>query len=122
MRTQSLALMDSQNFLMRDILDATAEGIWGLDLHGNITFVNAAAVKLLGFTSAEEMIGRNGHELVHYQRPDGTPYPKIDCPIFDAFRKEISVHLESEVLWRKDGSSFPVAPDLSRRTSGRGRC
>lgn len=87
-------------------LSSAGEGIYGLDRHGNTTFINPTAEKLLGW-KAEEIIGKCMHATLHHSRADGSPYPKADCPI-SSF-KDSGVHsVESEVFWRKDGTSFPV--------------
>jgi PAS domain S-box-containing protein len=87
-------------------LSSAGEGIYGLDRHGNMTFVNPTAEKLLGWTAAE-IIGKSMHATLHHSRADGSPHPKEDCPIL-AF-KDCSVHsTENDVFWRKDGTSFPV--------------
>ncbi len=91
---------------MAGIFNSTTEGIWSVGLDGLITFVNDAAVKLFAFDSAEQMLGHNSHELVHYKYADGTPYPMALCPIFKAFREGVPAHLTDEVLWRADGTSF----------------
>ena len=88
------------------ILNSTAEGVWSIDLEGNITFVNDAGMKLFGYTSRDQMIGKNSHQLVHHSYQDGSPYPRSECPIYKAFVDGTSCHLEDEVLWRADGSSF----------------
>ena len=46
------------------------------------------------------------HELVHHTRPNGDPYPMIECQIFRAFREGKGVHVDDEVMWRADGTSF----------------
>jgi PAS domain S-box-containing protein len=89
------------------ILKSAGEGIYGLDLNERTTFVNPAAAQMLGYRP-EELIGQHQHDIVHHTRPDGTPYPSDDCPIYAALRDD-KVHGSSdEVFWRKDGSSFPV--------------
>ncbi len=89
------------------ILNSAGEGIYGLDMDGNTSFVNPVAAEMLGY-SAEELIGKPQHTLIHHSRKDGTPYPREECHIYAAF-KDGKVHRESnEVFWRKDGSSFPV--------------
>lgn len=89
------------------ILEAAGEGIFGLDREGKTTFINPAAARMLGWR-AEELIGRVNHDIAHHTRPDGSPYPKEECPIYMAFQ-DGSVHREDRALfWRKDGSSFPV--------------
>jgi PAS domain S-box-containing protein len=42
------------------VLNAAGEGIFGLDVHGNHTFVNPAAAQMLGYT-VDELIGRHSH-------------------------------------------------------------
>ncbi len=89
------------------ILNSAGEGIYGLNMKGNTTFVNLAAEKMLGF-SKEELIGKSQHALIHHSKPDGTHYPREECHIYAAF-KDGKVHRETnEVFWRKNGSSFPV--------------
>ncbi|MDP9366822.1 MAG: PAS domain-containing protein, partial [Chloroflexota bacterium] len=89
------------------LLDAAAEGIFGMDADGLCTFINPAACRLLGYTP-EECLGRNMHELTHYKRADGTSYPIQECPIFQAFSEGRSARLINETLWRKDGSALPA--------------
>ena len=64
----------------RLLLDSTGEGIYGIDLQGNCTFLNRAGALLLGLNSAE-VLGKNMHALVHHRRADGSPYPADECPI-----------------------------------------
>jgi len=90
------------------ILQAAGEGIFGLDMQGITTFVNPSAARMLGYKS-EELVGKRHHELVHYFKPDGKPYPYEQCPIYAAF-KDGAVHtnVDDEVFWQKDGTCFPV--------------
>lgn len=90
------------------VLDSAWEGIFGLDLHGNHTFVNPSAARMLGY-KVEELVGKHSHSTWHCFKTDGSPYPEEECPIYDTFRKGASYHVRDEVFWRKDGTSFPVA-------------
>lgn len=94
-------------YLNKLILESAGEGIYGLDAEGKTTFINQAAEKMTGF-SAQEMIGNCQHQLVHHSRPDGTPYPQKECPIYAAFRRGKVFQTSEEVFWRKDGTCFPV--------------
>lgn len=91
----------------RLILDSAGEGIFGLDIGGSITFVNPAATEMLGW-SADELVGRMGHDAIHHSHPDGSPYFLDECPIYQAFRDGVTRRVDDEVFWRRDGSSFPV--------------
>uniref|UniRef100_UPI0013CF8445 PAS domain-containing protein n=1 Tax=Citrobacter freundii TaxID=546 RepID=UPI0013CF8445 len=61
------------------------EGIYGVNSEGKTTFVNPAAERMLGWT-AEELVGRDIHAIVHHTHHDGRHYPHEDCPIYAAFR------------------------------------
>ena len=89
------------------VLESVGDGIYGIDLEGNVTVVNPAAAQMLGF-QPEEMLGRNMHELIHHSRPDGTPYPEDECPVRGSLNDLATIRVANEVFWRKDGTSFPV--------------
>jgi PAS domain S-box-containing protein len=89
------------------ILASVGDGIYGIDLEGQVTFVNAAAMQMLGYKQ-EEMLGRVMHELIHHTRADGTPYDSADSPIRKSLNNLATVRVSNEIFWRKDGTSFPV--------------
>ena len=87
------------------LLDATAEGLYGIDFDGNCTFINKAGAKALGYAPGE-LLGRNMHALIHHTRDDGTPYPEADCPVVQAQASHTAVVDHCEIFWRRDGSPF----------------
>lgn len=89
------------------ILNAIGEGVYGVDLQGNTTFVNPAAAQMTGWT-VEELIGKSMHHLLHHSHADGSAYPREQCPIYAAFQDGIVHRVSEEVFWRRDGTSFPV--------------
>ncbi|HMP84134.1 MAG TPA: response regulator, partial [Verrucomicrobiota bacterium] len=91
----------------RLILESSAEGIFGTDTEGRITFVNSAACKMLGF-APEELIGQPSHATFHHHRPDGSDYPKESCPMYAAYKHGKASRIDDEFLWRKDGTGVPV--------------
>jgi len=93
---------------VRLLLDSTGEAICGIDLEGRCTFFNAACPRLLGYADRADLLGRELHRLVHYSRPDGSPFPREACPILRACRRGEEAHADDEVFWRGDGTSFPV--------------
>jgi PAS domain S-box-containing protein len=88
------------------ILESTGEGIFGIDLKGYCTFINRAAVEMLGFDPVQS--NKKIHELIHHSYPDGTKYPVNDCEINKALKTKSGCIKDNEVFWRIDGSSFPV--------------
>jgi diguanylate cyclase (GGDEF)-like protein/PAS domain S-box-containing protein len=89
------------------LLDTTVEGIFGVDIQGNTTFVNPAACKMLGYR-ADELVNRDNHKLIHHTTSDGSHYPESDCPIFRVLKEGELVSVENDIFWRKDGTFFPV--------------
>ncbi len=102
---ESLALLNKQSQL---ILNSAVEGIMGLDLQGRHTFFNLAASRMLGYT-AEELAGRNSHDIWHHSKPDGSPYPEKECPIYTTIQQGVVHSVSNEDFWRKDGTCFPVS-------------
>ena len=101
------ALFQSENQL-RLLLDSAAEAIYGTDMQGNCTFCNPACLRLLGYKHADELTGKNMHELIHHKRQNGAPYPEEECRIYQAFRNGEPTHADDEVLWRGGGARLPA--------------
>ncbi len=93
---------------VRLLMDSTAEAIYGIDKNGRCTFANPACLRFLGYEHIDELAGKVLHNLIHHTYPDGRPYPEKSCPIYRAARSGQYIHIDDEVLWRRDGSSFPV--------------
>jgi PAS domain S-box-containing protein len=92
---------------LRMILDAAGEGIYGLDLEGRTTFINPAGARMLGW-APEELIGRDHHEVLHPERPDGRSNPREESRVFAAIAMGEVQHVADETFRRRDGTSFPV--------------
>ena len=81
--------------------------MFGVDAAGQLTFINPVALNLLGFAE-DEMIDKDVHGLIHHSRRDGSLFHKEDCPMNATCISGVQNHVTDEVLWRKDGRSFPV--------------
>jgi PAS domain S-box-containing protein len=91
----------------RLLLESAGEGIFGVDCEGATTFVNPAALRLLGLR-ADELLGKRVHALIHHHREDGSDYPVETCPMYKSFTEGEAFQVDDEVLWKKDGSALPV--------------
>ncbi len=105
-RTEALARKEDE---LRLLLESTSDGIFGLDADSRITFANTAAVRLLGYERAEELVGRLSHATMHHSHADGSPYPEHECTMRRAMLTQSVVHCDTEVFWCKDGRSFPTS-------------
>jgi PAS domain S-box-containing protein len=108
--TESKRAQEERNRIakqMKMLLESTGQGIYGIDLQGNCTFINRATCELIGYR-AEELLGRKMHDLMHHHKPDGSVYPIEECPVYRACKKGEGCCIDTEVIWRRDGTPVPV--------------
>ncbi|GAB4364897.1 MAG: hypothetical protein Kow00121_00990 [Elainellaceae cyanobacterium] len=103
-RTAEFKQLSHQNEL---ILNSVGEGICGLDLQGNITFVNPAASKILKH-QAQNLHGQFMHTIVQHSKPDGTPYRWEESPIYLTLHQGNTQHVAEDQFQRQDGTFFTV--------------
>ncbi|MEW6593435.1 MAG: ATP-binding protein [Thermodesulfobacteriota bacterium] len=102
----SLASLHRQNEM---ILESVGEGIYGIDISGHVTFINRAALAMLGYgDSDDDLIGSHLHDFAHHVRWDGTPYPVVECPICRSFAHPAPQRGSENYFGRRDGTVFPV--------------
>ena len=90
------------------VMENMAEGLYALDVKGRVTYVNAAAARMLRW-APEELLGKLMHETIHFQKEDGTLVPASECPMLKVNSTGQSVRVTSDAFTRKDGSIFPIA-------------
>jgi PAS domain S-box-containing protein len=93
---------------IRLILESTAQGIVGVSAEGLCTFINPAAVRLLGCSSPVQLLGQHIHSLCHHTRSDGSPLSFHDCQMRRQWQDGQDCREFDDTFWRADGSSFPV--------------
>src|SRR4051794_32238984 len=99
------------------VIGNMAEGLYTTDKRGIVTFVNPAAEKMSGWTSAE-LLGKRMHEMIHYKHLDGSPFPASDCARLQVLKTGIELHEHEDVFIRKDGNFFPVVSSSSPIVDG----
>ncbi|WP_251091940.1 SpoIIE family protein phosphatase [Streptomyces sp. Caat 7-52] len=89
------------------VLDNVGAGVFTMDADGLITYVNPWAERLLA-RAAAEMLGRDGHDLLH-RRPDGGTVPREQClmqaPLLGSRDAEEG---SEEYFLRGDGTTVPI--------------
>ncbi|MBF0444063.1 MAG: PAS domain S-box protein [Magnetococcales bacterium] len=103
----SIARLEDNRKFLHSIVDALGDGVYVLDLQGQLLSLNKEGEVLLGFKESE-LLHKNFHKAVHHTRRDGTPFKTSDCTIHQsllgrAFRKE------EDYFIRKDGSFLPIS-------------
>ncbi len=90
-----------------DIAQNIGDGIFTLDLNYKTTFINDAALKMLGF-EANELLGKKIHKYIHYKDTSNKPINPNECHIYDVMRDAKVYRNENEYFIKKDGSFLPV--------------
>ena len=90
----------------RMLLASLGEGVYGTNINGICSFINPAALAMLGYPE-EELLGQHQHLMFHHQYPDGSHYPATDCPIHKTLQDGKTRH-EEEWFIRRDGSGLNV--------------
>jgi diguanylate cyclase (GGDEF)-like protein/PAS domain S-box-containing protein len=103
--TVALEKMQHQNEI---ILNSLGDGLFELDCSGEVSFINPAALKMLGY-QGKDVVGQNLHKLIHHKKADDSPYAEADCPILATLRDGKEHYLGDEVFWTKRGEVLPVA-------------
>jgi len=104
-RTAALQAAEARQRL---ILESSADGLYGLDLDGALTFINPSACAMLGL-EADRVLGRPAHLLFHHSDAEGQAHPFEECPVFATLRDGVVRRVDDEVFWHASGRWFPVA-------------
>ena len=92
--------------LLQGLLQSTAEGLYGIDTDGCCTFINRAALAMLGYADESELLGRDIHRLIRPSRTDTRTGPQTQTERTPAKGRER--HVSDEKFQRRDGTLFSV--------------
>jgi PAS domain S-box-containing protein len=105
----ALTRLEQDASVMGAVLESVADGLYVADSRGKMTFINPAGLRLLGYESADELVGRSPHTTFHHSYADGTAYRVEDCPLSRVRITGEAFHADEDGFWRKDGSAMPVS-------------
>ena len=102
------------------LMESLGEGVFGIDAQGNFTYVNPAGLKILGYTSSKDLIGKSSHQLSHGRFPDGKPYPEDQCPIYRVMQTGKSLSSWRDYFIDRHGNYVPVEVSVTPLTYDEG--
>ncbi|MEW5787237.1 MAG: EAL domain-containing protein [Pseudomonadota bacterium] len=108
MTIAAVALLRRNEEHTRLLLASVGEGIFGVDLDGRCTFVNPAALEMLGYARAEDLVGQDIHDLVLHSHADGQPIARDASPLHRVLGQGQDCQCSDGVFWRRDGRNFPA--------------
>ncbi|MEO6066341.1 MAG: diguanylate cyclase, partial [Lysobacterales bacterium] len=104
--------VESERQRLDGILGAVADGVYGVDRNGVVTFINPNGLRLLGYSHEDQVVGHAAHESFHPMREDGTLLAGEDSPLARAYSTSAPVNQFETVFWARDGAALPVECSL----------
>lgn len=104
LQQQELLRVNQRNLM---ILETAAEGIYGIDRDGLITFINPAALDMIGYQE-NEVLGKNSCKIMHHSKTNGEKCSDSECLVIQAMRQRQFREKSADIFWRQDATSFPV--------------
>ncbi|MCW9013398.1 MAG: EAL domain-containing protein [Gammaproteobacteria bacterium] len=86
------------------ILESVGEGVYGVDNDGRVTFVNPAALDIIGLEDISLVIGEQAKEAFHYSRDDDARHDRL----YRAYGKGIELRCWETSFKHHDGRAVPV--------------
>ncbi|TNF36347.1 MAG: GGDEF domain-containing response regulator, partial [Gammaproteobacteria bacterium] len=96
--------IEAEHSRLSGILESVGEGVYGVDNDGNITFVNPAALKIMGKRDAASVIGKSAKQVFHYNVSDDLRNDRL----YRAYGKSVELRCWETSFHHRDGNPVPV--------------
>ncbi len=100
--------IDNERRRLQGILMSVGEGVYGVDSHGRLQFINPAALDILGYPHEAELTHKSAADLFHYAFEDRTRIPRAACYLSQCYERGDQVHGWQTVFWHESGRPVPV--------------
>jgi len=100
--------IDNERRRLQGILSSVGEGVYGVDSDGTIQFVNPAALDLLGYSHASELVGQNAFDAFHYADEDGLPMQRTASYLNLCYTNGSEVSSWQTRFWSSNKRGIPV--------------
>ncbi|MBM7560806.1 diguanylate cyclase domain-containing protein [Fusibacter tunisiensis] len=99
--------IETTNTKLVSIINATAEGIVGIDPKGICMFINQSALDLLGYNFEEDLVGQSFHMKVHQKE-----YDDDFCVLLNTISRKENVRNQQDVFSKQNGQPVNVLYNL----------
>ncbi|GIX36286.1 MAG: hypothetical protein KatS3mg126_2065 [Lysobacteraceae bacterium] len=100
--------IEAERRRLEGILSSVGDGVYVVDPSGAIQLVNPAACEMLGYASADELVGRNAYETIHYAHEDGSLIARAQCPLLHSYARGAQLSGLQSAFWTSLGKPLPV--------------
>lgn len=97
--------IDAERERLAGILESVGEGVYGVDNDGLITFVNPAALNIVGAGDTVTLIGKLAKEIFHFhQHEEGLKFDRL----YRAYGKSVELRCWETSFRHQSGKAVPV--------------
>lgn len=89
------------------ITASLGEGVFVVNQHRHLTFINREGERLLGYQS-HELFGKEIHSLIHGSK-SGDILHVSECPICKGVESKEAIRIDEDIFIHKSGRTFPVS-------------
>jgi diguanylate cyclase (GGDEF)-like protein/PAS domain S-box-containing protein len=100
--------VEGERSRLASILASVGDGVYGVNRSGQITFVNPAVRRILGYPENVLLIGQAAHRLFHFADKDGCENPENACLLQKTYADGNELRSWETVFWTHDGTVVPV--------------
>lgn len=100
--------IDNERRRLHDILSSVGDGVYGVDAEGVIQFINPAALELLGYSEASELVGICAFDAFHYADEDGLPMQRAASYLNSCYADGSEVSSWQTRFWAASKRGIPV--------------
>lgn len=83
---RNLKTNEQERRRLKGILSSVGDGVYGVDSNGLITFINPAALEMLDYENASELIGESPHRIFHNVYEDNSAKSEEACKLSCAYK------------------------------------
>lgn len=105
---QALEQLERELGRTQALLEALGEGVFGVDHRGVCTFINPAALAMLGYEQ-DDVLGKDSHLLFRCSADLYSRVPETECSVCDTLRDRLSRKTDDNILYCKNGAPLPVS-------------
>jgi diguanylate cyclase (GGDEF)-like protein/PAS domain S-box-containing protein len=100
--------IDAERQKLQSILHSVGDGVYGVDNEGRVTFINPAAIRILGYDEEANLLGASPSALFHHSDEHGQSLSARACKLQRAYGQSAILQNWETVFWSQSGSMIPV--------------
>lgn len=93
---------------LEGILQSVGDGVYGVDSHGEINFINPTARQILGLSDDEDFIKCQPYDLFHNIDSHGTEHPQKHCKLSKSYKDGRPLYNWATMFRHQNGQAIPV--------------